>query len=55
MSVCLHVCNTCTITGLLSSRRGQKKASDLELELRTIVGWHVGSRNKTQTLSKSSK
>lgn len=54
MSVCLHV-SMCT-TGLLSSCRAQKRALDLlELELRTIVGWHVGSRNYTQALSKSSK
>lgn len=45
----------CT-TGLLSFSRSQKRAADLlELELRTIVSLHVGTRNQIQVLYECSK
>lgn len=46
------MCTTC----LLSSSRSQKRAADpLELELRTIVSRHVGTRTQIQALYECSK
>ena len=49
---CLH---TCKYVCALCDRGGQKGRWDLELELQMVVSNHVGARNRTLVLSKSTE
>lgn len=54
MSVCLHVC-MCSVCGH-DIHGGQKGVSDpLELEIKTLVGCHMGAGNRPWVLCRSSQ
>lgn len=51
MRACLHVC-----MHTLSEPGGQKRVLDaLELELETVVSYHVSAKNRTRVPYKSNK